>query len=169
MECFWFISLIIEEFVKNPSNKFSGPLFILYDCLLNKSPLIKSLGENWFRSYMKNHSKALNPLFSIILNKQIVIDRKTILINSKSPCFNHKKQSIIDLISTDQDSTQSFQVQVNYLTPVYGFNNGQVLYAFESISGFIKIGDGVMIKSLWMNQIDLEYKFDWNTSMLMLT
>ena len=107
---------------------YSGPLFCMFDTLSSVDPLERRLGERWFRTYVHSFEHILLPLLCILGDSSIALERGVVCVDSAS----------------DADGVP---VCINFVRP--NFNSGQVLYAFETMSLLMKIGDGSMLGPLW--------------------
>lgn len=126
--CFWRIS---EESVGNPSILYAGPLFAMFDTLSSSDPMIKRVGESWFKTYLKSNVRIVMPLLSILGDSSIAMER--------------------GIVCVDEANEDGVPVLVNFVRTT--FNSGQVLYAFETLVALVGIGGG-MLKSLWTCLID---------------
>ncbi|KAJ3396413.1 hypothetical protein HDU92_003035 [Lobulomyces angularis] len=161
---FWRISAV-EESIGNPSLIFSRLLFIMFDTLQTSNVMTRKMGETWFRTNLKTYVRILDPLFSILLNSKIRFVRRKIQVVTSSPNFT-KSEPILELLNSEKMNdakTEKTDVHLNFLNSNANF--GQILYCFETLNNLIKVGDGMLLKSLWLSlfnsdEIELKWIFD---------
>ncbi|KAJ3223454.1 hypothetical protein HK099_001099 [Clydaea vesicula] len=161
---FWRISAV-EESIGNPSLIFSRLLFIMFDTLQTSNVMTRKMGETWFRTNLKTYVRILDPLFSILLNSKIRFVRRKIQVVTSSPNFT-KSEPILELLNSEKMNdakTEKTDVHLNFLNSNANF--GQILYCFETLNNLIKVGDGMLLKSLWLSlfnsdEIEIKWIFD---------
>ncbi|KAI9098669.1 Dopey, N-terminal-domain-containing protein [Phlyctochytrium arcticum] len=102
--------------------RFSRLLFVIFDALLNPSPMHHRLAHQWFRTHVTSYSSVLDVLLSILLDSNISREKDACRIGSNQISFYHYLGS---------------------------FNMDQVAYAFKILSAMFQLGLSRFVRQVW--------------------
>ncbi|KAJ3334101.1 hypothetical protein HDU76_010223 [Blyttiomyces sp. JEL0837] len=130
---FWKLT---EDRNLGPSTSFSRPFFLIIDSLRSENPRLKREAEVWYKTYVKNHVRVVEPVIALLM------------------------QSNVEFKSVEASYGEEKFRTFKYLGQ---FNLMQTIYAMQTLVSMLDFSHRLLLKNVWFTPVQQFRSFNMKT------